>query len=140
MKKKIGILTLVLVLIGFSGIMLHYSGLFYSTFPFEEGDIITLEEGMVIPNETCEKLNRVTIIHKTGCTECQRVMPILEKIEEDNNLNFTYYDMLNPEDMVKLSELKLTLKKAPIIIIDCKVYGPRSEFEYKNYILEETRI
>ena len=140
MNKKIGILALVLVLIGFLGIMLHYSGLFYSTFPFEEGDIITLEDGMAIADEICGRFNPVTVIYKTGCIECQKVMPILKKIEEENNLNFTYYDMLNPEDMVKLSELKLTLKKAPIAIIDCKVYDSRSELEYKNYILGETRI
>jgi len=131
MNKKIAILVLVLVLIGF---FMFY---FFSFVSLDIGnEIITLENGMIIPNETCERLNRVTIIHKTGCTECLKVIPILKKIEEENNLNFIYFDMLNPEDMVKLLELKLTLEKAPIAIIDCKVYGPRTELEYKNYILE----
>ena len=130
MNKQIAILVLVLVLIGFF-ILYFYS---FASLNISD-EIITLENGMIIPNETCERINRITIIHKTGCTECLKVIPLLKKIEEENDLNFTYFDMLNPEDMVKLLELKLTLEKAPIVIIDCKVYGPRTELEYKNYIL-----
>ena len=64
-------------------------------------------------------------------------MSILKDIEKKNNLNFTYYDILIPEDKEELiSELKLIPRKAPTVIVDCKVYvGPRSELEYKNYIL-----
>ncbi len=139
LNKKIGMLALIFALIGF---FLFYFIFFLEGWKtgmtgFASTGLAFLDNGMVISNETCEKLSRVIVIHKAGCIECNKVMPILKEIEKKNNLNFTYYDILIPEDKEELfSELRLIPRKAPTVIVDCNVYvGPRSELEYKNYIL-----
>jgi thiol-disulfide isomerase/thioredoxin len=139
LNKKIKILSLTFALIG---VFLFYFFFFLGggkigMTGFASTSLTFLDDGMVISNETCEKLNRVIVIHKTGCIECNKVMPILKEIEKENDLSFTYYDILLPEDKNELiSELNLIPRKAPTVIVDCKVYvGPRSELEYKNYIL-----
>lgn len=142
LNKRIKILALVFALVG---VFLFYfffflegqTGMTGLLSPDQSTDLILLDDGMVLPDKTCEKLNGVTVIHKTGCIECKKVIPIIKEIEKENDLSFTYYDILIPEDNNKLiSELGIIPKRAPVVIVDCKVYvGLRSKSDYEDYIL-----
>lgn len=130
--NKILIVVLVLALIGFF--------LIYFISPFDGG--IEYEDGIEIPTEACKEISDVAFLYKAGCVPCEEMLPIVEDIEEENNLNVTYYNIIVPEQKNELSDLGLLCyiepDRAPVLIVNCKAYfGVKSENEYKQLILGE---
>ena len=98
---------------------------------------IILSDGTIIPAQICSKLQRVTVIHQSGCIACAVALPRLQEIEKELNMSFGYYDLAINNEKEAILALNLIPQAVPTVIIDCKVYvGVRSKEEYKSLILE----
>lgn len=130
-KKNIILMAvLILALIGFFAI--------YFTSPFDNEN--EYKDGMQIPSEACFEMSEISFLYKAGCVPCEKMRPIMESIEKENNLNINYYNILVPEEKNELLELDLleylVEERAPVLIVDCKAYfGVKSESEYQRLIL-----
>jgi thiol-disulfide isomerase/thioredoxin len=130
-KKNIILMAvLILALIGFFAI--------YFTSPFDDED--EYKDGMQIPSEACLEMSKISFLYKAGCVPCEKMRPIIESIEEENNLSVKYYNILVPEENNELQELGLleylVEERAPVLIVDCRAYfGVKSESEYQRLIL-----
>lgn len=132
MKKKNLILMTVfaLALIGFF--------LLYFISPFDNE--IEYKDGMEIPREAATKIGKVAFLYKEGCVPCGKMLPIMKRIEKENNLSVTYYNILVPDKNNELLELNLLdyldPERAPVLIVNCRAYfGVKSESEYQSIIL-----
>jgi glutaredoxin len=97
-----------------------------------EGNGIYLNDGSTLPQDVCQKLGKVTIIHEAGCSACAIALPRLRELEQEMNMSFDYYDIVIDNDKNKLLSLNLMPRAVPTIIINCKVYvGVREKEEYR---------
>jgi thiol-disulfide isomerase/thioredoxin len=82
--------------------------------------------------------DKVIIIHFPSCPHCLVVVPILKEIEQENNLEFYYYDTTNRQQLDELTRLGLVVQYVPDVIIYGKVYvGERTKAEYEEAILNK---
>lgn len=97
---------------------------------------VLLQDGVILPETKCQEINKVTMIHSTGCPHCAVALPRLQELEQELNMTFTYYDLAVDEDKEKVLLLGLIPESVPTTIINCKVYvGVRSKEEYQEAIL-----
>lgn len=84
-------------------------------------------ETMDLPNYMCEDHDlrgKVVVIHQTGCWACEKVVPILEEIEQENNMTFEYVNL--NVDPTRIYELNIQPFYVPTVIIDCTAYVSRN--------------
>ena len=115
-------------------------GLFIVYFVSPFGNENEYKDGMQIPSEACLELNKISFLYKAGCVPCGKMLPIMESIEKENNLNITYYNILVPREKNELLELGLlgylVEERAPVLIVNCRAYfGVKSESSYQSLIL-----
>jgi hypothetical protein len=130
-KKNLVLMTVLsLTLIGFF--------LVYFVSPFDnENEYI---DGMKISSKACLETGKISFLYKAGCIPCGKMLPIMESIEEENNLSVTYYNILVPDEKNELLELDLLEylepERAPVLIVNCRAYfGVKSESEYQRLII-----
>lgn len=81
-------------------------------------------------------LDKVIVIHKTGCPSCAIALPILQQIEKDNNMTFYYYDVFIPAQLTAVTSLNIIPEYVPTVIIYGKVYvSARTKEQYEAAIL-----
>lgn len=97
---------------------------------------VLLQDGVVLPEEKCSQINKVTVIYGNGCPHCATALPRLRDLEQELNMTFTYYDLGINNDKDTVLTLGLIPEGVPTAIINCKAYvGVRSEEEYSQAIL-----
>lgn len=100
-------------------------------------DKITLKDGITLPQLNCAQLEKVTVIHATGCSACAIAVLRLRELEQELNLSFNYYDLVIEQDKETILNFGLIPQAVPTVITNCKVYvGVRSKEEYKEAILK----
>jgi hypothetical protein len=110
----------------------------YFVSPFDnEGEY---KDGMKISSKACLDMSKISFLYKAGCVPCGKMLPIMESIENENNLSVTYYNILVPEEKNELLELDLLEylepERAPVLIVNCRAYfGVKSESKYQRLIL-----
>ncbi len=98
---------------------------------------LIMEDGDVLPNNICSKLDKVIVIEKTGCPACTIALPRLEELEKENNWKFDYYNIAVEEERNKLLSLGFVSRYVPTLIADCKIYSGVLEKEKYKEIIEK---
>ena len=84
----------------------------------------------IIDPESCLKLT------KGKCGACEKVVPLLNDIEEELNLTFEYINL--KEDPSRMYELRIQPFYVPTVIVDCTAYVSKesvwSKEKYKAII------
>ena len=100
-----------------------------------KGSII-LKDGITLKDPYF--LDKVIVIHKTGCPSCAVALLILRQIEQENNLTFYYYDVYIPSQLAEVTKLNIIPEDVPTVIIYGKVYvGARTKEQYEAAILKQ---
>lgn len=101
----------------------------------QQGSNILLQDGAVLDNVTCAKIEPVVVIHEAGCPACAIALPRLHEIEQELNTSFSYYDIAINKDKEKLVSMNIIPVAVPTLVAHCKVYvGVKSKEEFKNII------
>jgi len=130
MKKQwiLIIIILAILLVG---------GVIYIIPPLLTETNVTINNSYIVvdkngPISDCN-LTGVTIIHKEGCPACEIVLPILEEIESENNLNFEYIDLATHDGRNRMYEIGIVPYYVPTTIINCNAYiGVYTKEEYEQ--------
>lgn len=91
-----------------------------------------------ITPDYCQNIkDHITIIYSSSCPACEKAIPILNEIEKEKNLNFTYFNVLENPDAYIFKVI--LIKTIPTIIIKkdnkCKmITGFKSKETYLKYI------
>lgn len=97
---------------------------------------VLLEDGTILSEARCQGLESVIVIHGAGCPACAIALPRLRELEQELNMNFSYYDLAVEQDREKVLSLGLIPKAIPTVIIRCKVYvGVYCKEEYRKAFL-----
>ena len=95
-----------------------------------------LKDGQIVENSYFS--DKVIAIHSISCPYCKIAIPRLEEIERENNLTFYYYDISQPIQLKQVTNLNLSIKQIPTIIIYGKVFiGARTKEQYEQAILRK---
>jgi thiol-disulfide isomerase/thioredoxin len=131
-KKPLIILGIIIVLAIAFFILAKNPGIIYAIFNINQD--IALKDGMTLSDPYFS--DKIIIIHSPSCPHCLVVVPILEQIEQENNLTFYYYDVTKKADVDKITNLGLVVQYVPDVIIYGKVYvGERTKEQYEQAIL-----
>lgn len=110
------------------------SGCVQSDNNIEEPFIIT--DGMIIDPGVCiEKgiSDKVIIFHSPTCPACQKIVPVLEDLEHEVDVEFEFIDLATERE--RAEELGLMPTHIPTVIIKCGVHvGYRTKKEFLDLI------
>ncbi len=105
-----------------------------------EVPIFYIGETMDLPKSVCDINDlhgKVVVIHQTGCGACEKVVPVLNEIEQELNLTFEYINL--KEDPSRMYELRIQPFYVPTVIVDCTAYVSKesvwSKEKYKTIIM-----
>lgn len=120
------------LLIGLFIFLILVIGIYFLALRQVDYDFVIVNDNEMIPEEACAKLNdQILVVLKTGCAGCSKVEPILKEIEEEENLEFKYFNVAIKEQSNELMSMGFVPQYVPSIVVDCKVYsGPLSKERY----------
>lgn len=96
---------------------------------------IVVDDGDVLPENICGKLNNVIVVHKTGCPGCAVALPRLQELEKETGEKFLYYNVAVEKERNELMALGFIPRRVPTIISKCNVYTKiLTKEEYKNLL------
>jgi thiol-disulfide isomerase/thioredoxin len=99
---------------------------------------LLLDKEQTIPFEQCSRRgldDKVVILVSKYCSACKVVVPILEEIEKELEMEFLYFDLSDKQDSEKFGEYKIQAQWTPTVIIGCDVLiGGYSKEKYKTMI------
>ena len=79
--------------------------------------------------------NKIILIVSQYCSQCKKVLPIVENIVEQNKLekDFRLLNINNKVDREFIRAHNIHLQYVPTLIVDCYYYvGAKNENEYKE--------
>ncbi len=103
-----------------------------------QSNLLIIKDQMIIPNEKCSQLDQYSIIYKTGCQHCAKVLPRIQEVEQSLNLSFKHYNLAIPSDFSQIEAMGIMPEGVPAVIINCKAYlgsGYTTE-DFKGFILQ----
>ena len=103
-----------------------------------DNDTIFVKIGDAIPQDTCSFKGldgMVIVLHQTGCPACSRVLPLLEELESELDMEFEYYNLAVDDDFNELKEkYDLLPTHTPTVIIGCVAYGSMEKEGYRKLL------
>ena len=79
--------------------------------------------------------DKILVIHAEHCGACKVAVPILQKLEEELDMTFEYYDLDVNSDRQAMGEYNIIPHYTPTVLFGCKVtIGAKSESAYRDEI------
>jgi len=101
-------------------------------------DYIFLDGEGEIPLELCSERtidDKIILLVSKYCGACKIVIPRLEEVEKELQIEIIYLDSSKNEDLEKIKELKIIPRYTPTLLIGCDVYiGAYPKEKYKELI------
>ena len=135
-KKPLIILGIIIVIAIAFFVIAKNPTIIYTIFNIEQKNNTILKDGITLKDPYF--LDKVIVIHKTGCPSCAIALPILEQIEKDNNMTFYYYNVFIQAQLTEVTSLNIIPEYVPTVIIYGKVYvGAKTKEQYEAAILKK---
>ena len=101
-------------------------------------NMLLVDKEQIIPFDECSRRgldDKVVVLVSKYCSACKVVVPILEEIEKELEMEFLYFDLSDKQDSEKFGEYKIQAQWTPTVIIGCEVLiGGYPKEQYKTII------
>ena len=103
-----------------------------------ENQVYMIEDESDIPPEYSALLkNKVIVLESKYCTACKVIIPKLENIEKELNMEFEYLDLSEESARQRTIGLGIIPQYTPTVVINCKVLiGAYPEDVYRETIIQ----